>query len=58
MEPPPMSDIPTIDIDAAIRKLADDITKERVPKRILALSRELQAMLDVLDEKSRGRRID
>ena len=58
MEPPPMSDIPTIDLDEAIRKLADDIRKERVPTRLLALSREFQSMLNLLDEKSRGGRID
>lgn len=58
MEPPSMSDSHLNDIEKAIQKLADEIRRERVPERILALSRELQAALDALEAKPEGRRTD
>jgi hypothetical protein len=49
-----MSDSPANDIETAIRRLADEVRNERVPERILALSRALQAALDALEENSDG----
>ncbi len=54
MEPPPMNDTPANDIEKAIQKLVEEIRQERIPERILTLSRELQVALDLQEAKSNG----
>lgn len=55
---PSMSDSLANDVEKAIQELLHEIRQERVPERILAVSRKLQADLAALDAKPHGSRTD